>query len=311
MIEARIQSVKSITQSAVRCAPLVTPGSAGPGPGVAIVVGIQAVQSVLAHHAVHDPGRDFKTVEGQRQAQGEEVDVVQVICFPAIVIGIQPARVVIVDRAHPEGGEPHVLVELVVGHHGGHIAVHDGGAAGHVGQGHGLEAHTELQVGLGHHPVDVGVLQLDNAVAVRAQRAAFVSLAPGLVADLKENCAGQGFGSHRVDLQTDALCGGELVVAVSLLFAGAFVIHFADQRVVAGAEAHQPFALGLEINGLGAPRCAQEQAGGQQDHHALFLEPSQCFLFLAHASLLRAYGLCRPPSGASLGCPEPAALLRL
>ena len=222
---------------------------------------------VLALQAVHGPGGQLHAVELQGQHEGEEIHVVQIILVAVAVgfaIGIG-AGVVVVERAHPEGGEAHVLVELVAGDHGGGVTVHDGRAAGHVGQGHGLQAHAELEVGVGDHPVDVGVLELHHAGGVGPQGAAAFGLAPHLVADLEEHRAGQGLGGHGIQLQADALTGVEGVVMMALL-----VIDILDEAAVTKAEAHQPFAGSLEIDGPGAACGPQEHAGGQHEGKNFF-----------------------------------------
>ena len=70
------------------------------------------------------------------------------------------------------------------------VGVHDGGTTGLVGQGHALDAHAEFQVGLRHHPVNVGAFDLDGIGAVSAQSAAAHAGSigtPDLVADFKED----------------------------------------------------------------------------------------------------------------------------
>ena len=104
--------------------------------------------------------------------------------------------VVVIEGAGPHAGEADILIELHVEGDTGRVIVENGGAAGDVGQGQGLDAHAEGMGGIGNHPVDVGVLHLDRdavsahgaagALAVRA------AAAPGLVTDFKKHGAGEG-----------------------------------------------------------------------------------------------------------------------
>ena len=178
--------------------------------------------------------------------------------------------IIVVERAHPEGGQAHIVVELVAGDHGGGVTVHDGGTAGHVGHGHGLQAHAELEVGIGHHPVDVGALQF-HELAVSTQGAAVVVVAPHLVADFEEHGTGQGFGSHGVQLQAQTLSSRENIVGV-VGFSGGFtsLTGVAHQGAVTGGEAHQPLAFGLEINSAGAGSGTQQHTRSKSEGHQLF-----------------------------------------
>ena len=219
---------------------------------------------VLALHAVHGPGGQFHTVELQGQHEREEVHVVQVVLLVIFPVAIDTASIIVVERAHPEGGQAHVVVELVAGDHGGGVTVHDGGTAGHVGHGHGLQAHAELEVGIGHHPVDVGILDL-HLLAVGTQGAAAFGIAPHLVADLEEHRTGQGFGGHGIQLQADALTGIEGILVMAFL-----VVHILDKAAVTKTKAHQPFAGGFEIDGFGAAGGPQEHAGSQHEGKNFF-----------------------------------------
>ena len=224
----------------------------------------QGSLAVGTGHAVHGPGGHLHAVEGQGHHQGEQVHVVLVIRT------IRASSVVIVVRTGPESGQAHVLVELVAGHHAGHVVIKDGGTTGHVGQLDALDTHAELEVGIGHHPVDVGVLQFHHG-AVSAQSAAAFGIAPHLVTNFEEHGTGQGFGSHGVQLQADTLGSGEDVVGVS----GAVVVaplslRMADQGTVTGGEAHQPLAFGLEINSAGAGSGTQQHTRSKSEGHQLF-----------------------------------------
>ena len=169
---------------------------------------------------------------------------------------------VVVGRTRPQSGEAHVFVELIGSGDSRGVGIHNGGAAGHAGQGHTLNAHTELQIGIRHSPVNIGALDLDDVGAVSAQSAALIGLAPVLGADFKEDRAGQGFGSHGVQLQVHALHGPEFVFGV--LLDGIAVTRLVNRVGFAAGKTHQPLAFGLEINGAGARGRAQQHARRQQ-----------------------------------------------
>ena len=169
---------------------------------------------------------------------------------------------VVVGRTRPQSGQAHVFVELIGSGDSRGVGIHNGGTAGLVGQGHALNAHAELQVGIRHSPVNIGTLDLDDVGTVGAQSAALIGFAPGLIADFKENRAGQGFGSHGVQLQTHALLRAELIRSV-LGFDVTFTM-LVNRVGFRHAKTHQPLAFGLEINGAGARGRAQQHARRQQ-----------------------------------------------
>ena len=150
-------------------------------------------------HAVHGPGGHLHAVEGQGHHQGEQVHVVMV------VHAIRARRVVVVVRTGPHGGQGHVFVELVAGGDGSHVVIQDGGTTGHVRQLDALDTHAELEVGVGHHPVDVGVLHFHDLL-VSTKGATIAVLAPVGVTDFEEHGTGQGFGSHGVRWRHPAAC---------------------------------------------------------------------------------------------------------
>ena len=236
-----------------------------------LILSGKGVGTDAGHHA---PGGHFHAVKGQGQQQGENVHIVHVVGLIVIAMdGVIPAGKVVVPGASPESGEAHVFIELVAGHHAGHVVIENVAAGGHAGQGDALDAHAHLQVGLGHHPVNVGVLQLHHIGVVSAQGAAGVVLAPGLGADFKEHGAGQGLGSHGVQLQAHTLLGFEFVLAlvrlVGLVEAG-HAVAAGKAAVLAIVEAHDPLAFGLEINGAGAGSSTEHQARRQQKRSDLF-----------------------------------------
>ena len=224
-----------------------------------------------AHSGVHDPGGHLHAVKGQGQQHGEHVHVVHVVLAPlAVAVAIRITVVIIVGTS-PESGQAHVFVELVVQGDGGHVIVKDlGGIGGEGGQSEALDTHADLEVGLGHHPVDVGALQFHDR-AVSAQSAAVIVLTPKLVTDFKEHGAGQGFGSHGVQLQADALHGFKFIFLVTValetgISGGLAVTKVAVHAVV---EIHDPLALGLEVDSVGAGGGAQHHSGSQSESHKL------------------------------------------
>ena len=264
-------------------------------PGVTIVVHttVDGIPSIAAGHAVHDPRGGLHAVELQIEHEGEQIHVVQIVgmivlasTMPAINVRVV---IVVIERTGPQGGQGNVFVEGVGGGHAGHVGIHHRGAAGLVGQGHALKTHAELQVGVGHKPIQVGALDLDDVVAVSAQSAALIITTPVLVADFKIQRTGQGFGSHGIQLHADTLNGGEVVAVVGLP-----IILLGGQVGVGGGKAEQPLALGLEINGAGAGGGTEQHARGQSESHKLLHDlPSLTFGFCD-------YGLAAYPCGSPI-----------
>ena len=183
----------------------------------------------------------------------------------AITVGV---TVIVVIGASPESGQGHVFVELIVQGDGGHVIVEDLGSIGGEGrQSQALDTHADLQVGIGHHPVDVGALQFHHAVVVSAQGATGLVLAPNLVADFEEHGTGQGFGSHGVQLQANTLAGFELVFILVTRVVGSLAL--AKVIVHAVVERHDPLALGLEVDSVGAGSSTQHHSGSQSESHKL------------------------------------------
>ena len=242
-----------------------------------------------AHSGVHDPRGHLHAVKGQGQQHGEHVHVVHVVVplggtsVRALIAGI------VIVGASPESGQTHVFVELVVQADGGHVIVKDlGGIGGEAGQSEALDTHADLEVGLGHHPVDVGALQFHD-LAVSAQSAAVIALTPKLVAHFKEHGAGQGFGSHGVQLQADALHGFKFIFLVTValetgISGGLAVTEVAVHAIV---EIHDPLALGLEVDSVGAGGGAQHHGGGQSESHKLLHDNT----FLHYFRIFRSHPL--------------------
>ena len=262
---------------------------AGTTPSIAGVLS-KVVEHTGAHGSVHDPRSHLHAVEGQRQQHGEHVHVVHVVVplggtsVRALIAGI------VVVGASPESGQANVFVELIVQADGGHVIVHDlGGIGGEAGQSDALDTHADLQVGLGHHPVDVGTLQLHD-LAVSAQSAAGLAVAPHLVTDFEEHGTGQGFGSHGVQLQANALAGFEFVFIAggAILITGVTVgLALGEVAVHAVVERHDPLALGLEVDSVGAGSSTQHHSGSQSESHKLLHDNT----FLHYFRIFRSHPL--------------------
>ena len=231
---------------------------------------IPLIEHAGAHGSVHDPGSHLHAVEGQRQQNGEHVHVVHVVLVTSLRTVPLVTAVVIVG-ASPESGQAHVFVELVVQSDGGHVIVDDlGGIGGEAGQGQTLDTHADLQIGLGHHPVDVGALQF-HELAVSTQGAAVVVVAPHLVTDFEEHGTGQGFGSHGIQLQANALGSFEFIFMVAVTAEAGVTSGLALGEVAVHAviEIHDPLALGLEVDSVGTGSHAHHHSGSQSESHKL------------------------------------------
>ena len=117
-------------------------------------------------------------------------------------------------------------------------------------QHEGLQAHAQLELGIGDNPVYEGVAHF-HYLAVRAKGAASGSLAPFRAAELELHRAGQALAGHSVELDAEALQGSEIVRAVD-----------AARGHVGDLGQNLPHARDLEIYGFGL--CgAQEACKGQ------------------------------------------------
>ncbi len=228
------------------------------------------VEHAGTQSGVHDPGGHLHAVEAQGQQHSDHVHVVHVV---VILIVLAPVAVVVVVGTSPESGQGHVFVELVVQGDGGHVIVEDLGSIGGEGrQSQALDTHADLQVGLGHHPVDVSALQFHDAVVISTQGATGLVVAPHLVTDFEEHGTGQGFGSHGVQLQANTLHGFELIFVLADIALKASVVGslaIAEVAVHAVVERHDPLALGLEVDSVGAGSHAHHHSGSQSESHKL------------------------------------------
>ena len=231
------------------------------GHGVAVVPDLGAVEGVLAADAVQHPGGHLETFKTHGQGQAPDVHVVE-------IVGIALGAVVVVEGAQPEGRKPHGFRELPGGHDPGHIQVaRDGRVACLGGQGQVLQAHADLQAGVGHLPVHEGHADLDGRGAVGPQGAAAGLLAPLDMADLEMHAAGQALRGDSIHLEADAGTAVHDIIAVGLVPADGF-----DEVPLRQAHAHLPDTFGLEVDGLGIGG-SQRHGGGDKENGKL-LHPS-------------------------------------
>ena len=234
---------------------------------------VDGIPGIGTDHAVHGPGGHLHAVKGQGQHESEHIHVIVVVGVIRSGIPTRGGAVpVIIEQAGPHSGQAHVFIELVVGHDTGGIIIQHGGTTGHVGHGDVLDTHAELEIRIGHHPVDVGILQLHDAVGVSAQGATGGILAPRSVTNFKVHGTGQGFGSHGIQLQAQTLHGAEGIVGVGSLIVVTRLVKLlvAHKSAVAGGKTHQPLTFGLEINGAGTGGGAQQHARSKSEGHQLF-----------------------------------------
>ena len=217
-------------------------------------------KGVFTPHAVHDPGGGGHAFKTQGQGHGKEVDIVKIIGVATVVIAAE----VVIDGAGPQHGEAHVVVELIAGGDAGRVGVGNGAAAGHVGQSQALDAHADLQIGIGHDPVEVGALHFHHG-AVGAHGRALATIAPVLIADFKVDGAGKGFGGYGVNLGAQTLPGKDDVLGIGMM-----AVVLVDEAAVAGGYAEQPLAGSFEVDGGSAGRRAKHHSGSQGERHDTF-----------------------------------------
>ena len=168
-----------------------------------------------------------------------------------------------------------MIIDRIGGRDAGHIVVQHGIVHGKAGHLHALHAHAQLEACIGHHPVDIGSLELDHG-AVSAQCAALAGLAPALLANFEEDGAGEAFRGHGVYLQMQTLNGFK---AVALLTVGRPLL--ANHVLTAAGLAHEVAAidivkgklersLDLEVNGTGRGRCSTEKTENKKENGNFF-----------------------------------------
>ena len=221
---------------------------------------ITVIHAIATNDAVHRPRGHFHAVEGHRNSQTDEIHgVTSKLIFAEITIIIK----VIVFSTEPEEAGTHVFGELTGDGDTSTVsgtAAEDGVIGDEAGQAEVLKTHTDLGVGLGDHPVNVAVTDLDD-LAVGTEGSALIRSTPVLVAHFEEQDALQGFGSDDVDLGTQTLFRGEVILAGML--GKSLVTHLPRKR---------PVALGLDISSLRTSSSAEHEAGSKkQSHDALHL----------------------------------------
>ena len=219
------------------------------------LITVTVSKAITAKRAIHGPRGHFHAVEGHGNSQAHEVHSVTGR-IAAIPVGI------VVLSAEPEEAGAHVFGELAGDGDTSAVsgtAAEDGVIGDEAGKAEVLETHTDLGVGLGDHPVNVAVTDLDD-LAVSTERSAILRATPVLVAHFEEQNALQGFRGDDVDLGTQTLFGGKLV---AVLF---------EQVIVTQLPRKRPVALGLDISSLRTSSSAEHEAGSKkQSHDALHL----------------------------------------
>ena len=245
--------------------------------GIAAVDAVDLVADVVvvlaervgADGGEHAPGGQLDAVKGQGHHQTGHVHVVHEILLVAVGI----AHIVVIVRTGPEGRQGSVLIENVTGGDGGHVGLEDRRAAhGHVGQTDALDAHAQLEVRIGHTPVDESSLELhDGCVSPQGHTAlGIVGLAPDGLADFKVDLTGKVFVSHGVDDQADTGPGLEFVFA--RVIAGMPAI--GEVAVLAILETRQPYSLGLEVYSMACLGGSRHHGRRQQQAPDPFHNPS-------------------------------------
>ena len=211
------------------------------------------IKTVTANSTVHSPRGYLHAVEGHGHGQADKIHGVAGRMV-VNTIGL----IIVIFSAEPEEAGTHVFGELagkgdtraVSG-----TAAEDGVVGNEAGQAEVLETHTDLGVGLGDHPVNVAVTNLDD-LAVGTEGSSVSGLAPVLVAHFEEQDALQGFGSDDVDLGTQTLFRGEVIFAGML-----------GKGLVAQLPREFPQALGLDISSLRTSSSAEHEAGSKKQSH--------------------------------------------
>ena len=92
--------------------------------------------------------------------------------------------------------------------------------------------------------------------------AAFASAAPGGVADFKVHGAGESFRSDSVQLQADTLTGFKFVF---LIVVAGLAVAAGEVAVLTIIKAHDPLALRLEIDSVGAGRHTKHETSRDKE----------------------------------------------
>ena len=207
----------------------VLPGG-GFGPAGGFLVSCLRQGLILADGGEGDPRRQAEALALDGQGQYEHVEVVVGVLGKRCRIGSATEAG---SGAHPAGGNAHVVVDGSVDQDAGAETVAVAGADGAGGVGGpepGLHAHADLEVGAGHHPVEVGELGHDigrtgaeHAAVLLGRGAAGGGAAPGIEAENGFIGGGQIFVHHEAGAHGEALNDAE-VFAVDYLFAVGIVL---------------------------------------------------------------------------------------
>ena len=209
------------------------------------------IKAVTANSAIHAPRGHLHAVEGHGHGQANKIHSV------AVLLNAVGTRIVVLST-EPEEAGAHVFGELAGDGDTSTVsgtAAEDGAVGDKTGQAEVLKTHTDLGVGLGDHPVNVAVTDLDD-LAVGTEGSAVIGLTPVLVAHFEEQNTLQGFGSDDVDLGTQTLFRGEVILAGML--GKSLVTHLPRKR---------PVALRLDISSLRTSSSAEHEAGSKKQSH--------------------------------------------
>ena len=231
-----------------------------------------ATESIRTDGCNHAPRSDLDTVKCQRNGQAKGVNIVHEVGLIATILVFVPATEVIVVGTSPEGSNAHVVGELVGQSDARHIIrKHLGLLHSEGGEIHALETHANLELGVGHHPVDVSTTHFNDPL-VGTKSATRVGIAPSSVADFKEHSTGEILGGHSVQLQAQTLLGFELVFRQGLACLATGALNHAagpyGDAAIAGMSIVTRVAMfvGAAMVGLGQgfqPVCAFAYGAGQ------------------------------------------------
>ena len=117
-----------------------------------VVLPLIALEGIRAAHAQHAPRRNLPAIPAHGHGEHEQIQIIQ-----PVYVGNIGGAVVIVEGAQPGTGDADIVGDAVTGDDAGHFVVEDGGTARRMGRGHGLEAHTHTEAGIGYSPVHKGM----------------------------------------------------------------------------------------------------------------------------------------------------------
>ena len=236
---------------------------------------------VFADGGEGGPRRQAEALALDGQGQQEHVEVVV-----GVLVGHHVAAAEAGSGAHPAGGNAHVVVDGSVDQDAGAETVAVAGVDGAGGVGGpepGLHAHADLDVGAGHHPVEIGELGHDIGRAGAEHAAVLLGrggvgggAAPGIEAENGFIGGGQTFVHHEAGAQGEALDGAE-VLGVKFLAGVVLDVGRALQgapHVATVFEQQFKRAVGLHFHGGRGVERREHQARGEQQSCQLFHKPS-------------------------------------